>query len=123
MDMCPEELERHFVLNSDRSGRCPKVKSTTTGFVEQMWHKPDQMEFEDMSHPAEEEYDGDWEEVYAVGGSNDKGKGKPRAVARDSKAAREPGRAPANAIPGSSGARMFPITSHTSATLPENKAT
>lgn len=35
MDMCPPEMERHFVLNSDRYDTYPKLKSAIRDYVEQ----------------------------------------------------------------------------------------
>lgn len=37
----------------------PKVKSATRDSAEQMWHKCDPMEIGEMSHPAEEVYEGE----------------------------------------------------------------
>lgn len=44
MDMCPPELERHRVLNSDRYDTHPKLKSAIRDYLEQMRHKSDPTE-------------------------------------------------------------------------------
>lgn len=44
MDMCPAELEKHFVLNFRRCDTYPKINSAIMDSVEQIWHDPDPME-------------------------------------------------------------------------------
>lgn len=44
MHMCPLDLERHLVLNSDRYDIYPKVKSAIRDYVEEMRHKSDPMQ-------------------------------------------------------------------------------
>lgn len=79
MDMCPPELERHLLLNSDRYDTCAKVKAAIRDYGEQMRHKSDPMEVVEMAGDGDDEYDGEWEEVHAVGKDKNKGKGKGKA--------------------------------------------
>lgn len=87
MDMCPVHLERHPVLNSDWHGTDPKAKSAIRDDVEQTWHRSAPLEIDDMSYPTEEEHDCQWEEAYAVGHANRKGKRKSKGKGKDGKGA------------------------------------
>lgn len=59
MDMCPIELGRCLVLQSDRCDTRPKVKSAIRDCVEQVRHMSYPMEIDEMSHRAEDEHDGE----------------------------------------------------------------
>lgn len=76
MDMCLVDIERHLVLDFGRHDTYPKLKPAMMDCVEQTRHKPDPMDIDEMSRPHEEEHDGAWEDVYAVGISKGNGKGK-----------------------------------------------
>lgn len=95
MDICPAEFEKHLLLNCDRYDTYPKVKSAIRDYIEHTRHKSDPRGVNDMSHNADEEYDAEWEEVYAVGNCTGKAKETPRARATDLPKIRAKGR-PAN---------------------------
>lgn len=81
-DMCPTELERHLVLNSDRYDTYPKVKASTRDYIEQMRHRSDKsvpMDVGEMAYQVEDDPDGEWEEVQAL----PKGKGKGKGTGKD----------------------------------------
>lgn len=84
MDMCPAELEKPFVLNSNRCDTYQKVKAAIRDSVEQMRHKSGSIDVDDVSHPADEEHHNEWEEVFAAGNLKGKGKGKYRGKGKGS---------------------------------------
>lgn len=55
------------MLNPGRFGMHQKVKSAIRGYLEQLRHKSVATEIDEASYPMEDEHDGDWEEVCAVG--------------------------------------------------------
>lgn len=65
MDMCPTELGRHLVLHSDQYGSYPKVMPGNMEYV--VHNRSDPVGPDEMLYPADDEHDGEWEEVYAVG--------------------------------------------------------
>lgn len=90
MDVCLDELKRHLALNYfDRYDTYPKAKSAIRDYVELMRHNSDPMEIDEMAKAAEEEYEGKWEEVHAVGNAKGKAKGKTKAKGKDGKGAGE----------------------------------
>lgn len=55
-----------------------------------MWHYSDIIDVDEMTHPANDEYYGEWEEVCAVG--NPKGKGKWKSKGKDKSVAKGTGK-------------------------------
>lgn len=55
IDMCPVELDRRLLLNSDRCVAYPKAKSAITDYVGHWRHKSDPMEIDETAYPAEKE--------------------------------------------------------------------
>lgn len=79
MDMCPPKEERRLLLNSDRYDTYPKVNAAIRDCVDQMRHRSDESDPMDAGRVAYQvdcEYDGEWEEVQALGNNKAKGKGK-----------------------------------------------
>lgn len=78
MDMRPVKLERHLVRKSlsDRYHMYPDVMLAIRDYTEQARHNSDPMGVDEMSYPGDEEHDGEWEEVYAVGKSQGTGNGQ-----------------------------------------------
>lgn len=70
------ELERLSVLNFALRHKYWDVKSATRHCVEQLRHKSDPTGFGGMAYLAEEEDDGKWEELQAVGYPKAMAKGK-----------------------------------------------
>lgn len=88
MDMRPAERANHPILNPDRFGTHPKAKAALGDLIEQMRHKSDTMELDEVAPLADDDGEGEWEEVRAVGRAKckgkSKGKGKPKAPASKS---------------------------------------
>lgn len=66
-DMCPIELERHLVLNSDRYDTYAKVKSAIREYTEHMRHKSGPVEVDEIPQKADAKCDGEWEAVHGAG--------------------------------------------------------
>lgn len=71
--VCQVDLEKHLVLNSDRHDTYPKIKSAVGDHVEHVCHKSDPIEVDEMTYPADEDYEGEWA---AVGYAKSKSKGR-----------------------------------------------
>lgn len=69
--MCPVELDSHAMLKSDRY----HASEGQADDVEQIQHKRDPMDTDEMSYIAEDAHDGEWEYVYAAGDSKGRGEG------------------------------------------------
>lgn len=52
--MCPVDLERQLVLNSDFYGMYPKIKSANRESVEHMRQQSAAMDIDEMAHLADE---------------------------------------------------------------------
>lgn len=63
--MCQPELEKRFIINSDRFDTYPKAKAAIIYYVDQMRYKSDPMDIGDMVFPAEDEYAGEWKGAQA----------------------------------------------------------
>lgn len=59
-------LARHIVHHSGKCDTYPKVKSAMGGYVEHMCHKSDPTDTDETACAADEESEGEWEEVQAV---------------------------------------------------------
>lgn len=62
----------------------PKVKAGTCDYAEQMRHRSDPMEIDETAYQAKDEYDGNWEEVQALGQGKGKAKGKGKSKSKGS---------------------------------------
>lgn len=85
------------MLNSDRHDTYPKVESATLDYAEQLRHKSNPVGVGEIAYSADEEYDGEWEDIQAVGQAKGKGKGYGRGESKDAKG---PGRTAAKASLG-----------------------
>lgn len=58
MDVCPAELDNHLILNSVRFDACPKVKAVIRDCMDQMRHKSDPREIDEMAPKTSTNDDG-----------------------------------------------------------------
>lgn len=71
MAMCPAELEKHHVLNSDRCETTPQVKSAIKDYAEQLRHKSDPMDVDgpladSVARPSPGAANGSWVSMSAL---------------------------------------------------------
>lgn len=84
MDMCPAELEKHFMLTYDRIDINPTVRSGIQDCAKQMSDKSEFRTVDVTAHPAEEGCLGNFENVRPVASAT--GEGKARANEMERKA-------------------------------------
>lgn len=84
-DVCPTELERHLMFNSDRFDTCPNLRPAIRDYVQQLRHKGGSMDVCGMAWSEDREEETEWKDARAVGHAKGTSKGKAKGKGKENK--------------------------------------